>query len=496
MVDQAEFAQDGHSRRAVLGISAAVALAGSVAVPNKAPALAPADWPPPNPLAGGRPGPANRKFRSQAVDAVIAQMHARLDRPGLPSKLARLFDNCYPNTLDTTVFPDTIDGRPDTFVITGDIDAMWLRDSAAQVEPYLRFAAQDAPLRRLIAGVVNRQTKCVLIDPYANAFNRGPTGSPWASDKTEMKPELHERKFEVDSLCYTIRLAHGFWKATGDISCFDADWQRATRLIVATLRVMQRKAGPGPYHFQRVTDRAQDTAPNNGFGAPTRPVGLIASIFRPSDDACVFPFLIPSNMMAVVALRQLAEMYRVIVKNAAYATALDAFAAEVDAAIKAHAIVDHPRHGRVYAFEVDGFGSQLLMDDANAPSLISAPYLGYCPPSDPVYRNTRAMLLSADNPWYFSGKVADGIGSLHTVPGHVWPLAIIMRGLTSIDPAEMAETLRHLIASDGGTGFMHEAFDKDDPTQFSRPWFAWANGLFGALVLKLADEHPAVLRAI
>lgn len=444
-----------------------------------------ADGPPPNPLADGRPAPDRRRFRSAAVDAVIDRIHAKLDRPGKPSKLATLFDNCYPNTLDTTVFPNIVDGRPDTFVITGDIDAMWLRDSAAQVEPYLRFAAEDAPLRSLIAGVINRQTWCVLIDPYANAFNLGPTGSPWASDKTEMKPELHERKFEVDSLCYTIRLAHGFWKATGDTSCFDAEWQRATRLIVATLRVMQRKAGPGPYRFQRVTDRAQDTAPNNGYGAPTRPVGLIASLFRPSDDACVFPFLIPSNMMAVVSLRQLAEMYRVIIGDAAFAAEADSFAAEVDAAINAYAIVDHPRHGRVYAYEIDGYGSRLLMDDANAPSLISAPYLGYCAATDRVYRNTRAMLLSNDNPWYFSGKFADGIGSLHTVSGHIWPLAMIMRGLTSTDAGETEQTLCQLVACDGGTGFMHEAFDKDDPSKFSRPWFAWANGLFGALVLKV-----------
>lgn len=482
MQDTADATQGGPTRRKLLGIGAAAAVAGSIAMPKAVPA---AEWPPVNPLAGGRPGPAKRNFRSSAVDAAIDHIHAKLDRPGKPSKIATLFDNCYPNTLDTTVFVDTIDGRPDTFVITGDIDAMWLRDSAAQVEPYLRFAAKDAPLRRLIAGVVNRQTRCVLIDPYANAFNRGPTGSPWASDRTEMKPELHERKFEVDSLCYTIRLAHGFWKATGDVSCFDTAWQRATRLIVATLRVMQRKNGPGPYRFQRVTDRAQDTAPNNGYGAPTCPVGLIASLFRPSDDACVFPFLIPSNMMAVVSLRQLAEMYRVIVQDRAYAAELEAFAAEVDAAIKAHAIVDHPRHGRVYAFEVDGYGSQLLMDDANVPSLVSAPYLGYCAADDPVYRNTRAMVLSADNPWFFSGKVAEGIGSLHTVAGHIWPLAIIMRGLTSTDPGETEQALRHLVAGDGGTGFMHEAFDKDDPTNFSRPWFAWANGLFGALVLKV-----------
>jgi len=485
-------APPGLSRRTLVGIAAA-AVCGS-ALPLGADAIA--YQPPPNPLANGRPQPSARRFRSKSVDAAVARMHRILDRPGTARRLATLFDNCYPNTLDTTVSVDTIGGRPDTFVITGDIDAMWLRDSAAQVEPYLRFAAQDAPLRQLIAGVVNRQTRCILIDPYANAFNRGPTGSPWASDKTEMKPELHERKFEVDSLCYAVRLAYAFWKATDDVGCFDADWRRASHVIVDTLSVMQRKSGLGPYRFQRVTDRAHDTAPNDGYGAPTRPIGLIASLFRPSDDACIFPFLIPSNMMAVVALRQLAEMHQTIAGDAAFAASTRAFADEVDAAIKVHAIVDHPRHGRVYAFEVDGFGSRLLMDDANAPSLIAAPYLGYCNADDGVYRNTRAMLLSPDNPWYYSGSAADGIGSLHTATGYIWPLAIIMRGLTSTDEVEIETTLRHLIATDGGTGFMHESFDKDDPTRFSRPWFAWANSLFGALVLKIMDEHPTVLRRL
>lgn len=477
------------TRRAMLSIATAAALMPPAT-------LAAAETAPSNPLSQGRPKPACRRFRSAAVDAAIAKMQKRLDRPGASGKLAKLFANCYPNTLDTTVFADTINERPDSFVITGDIDAMWLRDSSAQVEPYLRFAAEDAPLRKLIAGVINRQTRCVLIDPYANAFNRGPSGSPWAKDMTAMKPELHERKFEVDSLCYPIRLAHQYWKETGDRSVFDADWRRATRLIIDTFRVMQRKSGPGPYRFQRLTERAQDTAPNNGIGAPTRPVGLIASLFRPSDDACVFPLLIPSNMMAVVALRQLAELYASVIGDRETATEAEKFAAEVDAAITAHAIVDHPRHGRVYAYEIDGYGSRLLMDDANVPSLLSAPYLGYCAATDPVYRNTRAMVLSSDNPWYFKGTVAEGIGSLHTVAGHIWPLAITMRALTSTDPAEIAAALRHLIASDAGTGFMHEAFDKDDPKQFSRPWFAWANGLFGMLVLDIAERHPDIVREL
>ena len=255
-----------------------------------------------------RPKPSDRKFTSKAVEATIKSIKANIKDP----ELAWLFENCYPNTLDTTVNYRIIDGKPDTFVITGDINAMWLRDSSAQVWPYLPLIKADPELRELIKGVLNRQAKCILIDPYANAFNMGPTGSEWDSDRTAMKPELHERKWEVDSLCYPIRLAYHYWKTSGDSSFFDENWQKAGKLIVAAFKEQQRKNGPGPYHFQRRTEVASDTAPNGGYGNPVKPVGLICSIFRPSDDATIFPFLIPSNYFAVVSLKQLAEMYRII----------------------------------------------------------------------------------------------------------------------------------------------------------------------------------------
>lgn len=474
------------TRRAVIALGGLLAASAAVS-----PALA--QQTAADSLAFGRPAPASRRFRSRAVDQAIDAMSLRLQGSELQRRAAVLFANCYPNTLDTTVSLGSDEGRPDTFVITGDIDAMWLRDSAAQIEPYLRFAREDAPLRRMIAGVINRQTDLILIDPYANAFNRGPTGAGWRSDRTVMKPEVFERKFEVDSLCYPVRLASQFWKATGDASCFDARWTLAAHSIVDTFVVMQRKTALGPYSFKRVTDRAQDTAPNEGRGAPTRPVGLIASLFRPSDDACVLPFLIPSNMMAVVALRQLAEIALNVTQDAALANRAIALADEVDSAIRQHAIIDDPVHGRIFAFEIDGYGSRMLLDDANAPSLLSAPWLGWCDASDPVYRATRAMALSDANPWYFRGRAAEGIGSLHTSVNRIWPLAIIMRGLTSTDDAEILSCIRQLVATDAGTGFMHEAFDKDDPAKFSRTWFAWANGLFGELLLKVSSERPALL---
>jgi meiotically up-regulated gene 157 (Mug157) protein len=286
------------------------------------------------PASGGgfesrRPPLAERKFTSDAVEAKIKQVKGALSDP----ELAWLFENCYPNTLDTTVRYGALDGKPDTFVITGDIDAMWLRDSTAQVWPYLPLAREDRKLRDLLAGVVNRQTRCVLIDPYANAFNFGPTGSEWEHDHTRMKPELHERKWEIDSLCYTVRLAHGYWKATGDTSCFDRNWQSAAALIVETFREQQRKENRGPYSFQRTTENPNDSLPQGGYGNPTRPCGLIHSAFRPSDDACIFPFLIPSNLFAVTALEQLREIHTSVVGNRSFAEQCEALANEVRQAV-------------------------------------------------------------------------------------------------------------------------------------------------------------------
>jgi meiotically up-regulated gene 157 (Mug157) protein len=437
-----------------------------------------------------RPPAGERRFRSEAVERAIAAVRRDVADP----EIAWLFENCFPNTLDTTVRFSEAGGRPDTFVITGDIEAMWLRDSTAQVWPYLPLASGDEPLRRLIAGVVRRQTRCILIDPYANAFNDGPTGSEWAKDRTAMKPELHERKWEIDSLCYPVRLAHGYWRATGDASVFDSEWGEAARAILRTFREQQRKNGDGPYRFERVTARATDTLPLDGLGYPTRKVGLVHSAFRPSDDACLLPLLVPSNLFAVVSLRQLAGIARDVLKDGALGADASALADEVAAALEAHATAVHPRAGRVWAYEVDGFGSALFMDDANVPSLLSLPYLGACPADDPLYRRTRALVLSDDNPYFFRGRAAEGIGGPHAGLGMIWPLALTMRALTSADDDEIRTSLRALRDTQAGTGFMHESFDRDDASRFTRKWFAWANTLFGELVLRVRAERPALLR--
>jgi meiotically up-regulated gene 157 (Mug157) protein len=437
-----------------------------------------------------RPPPGERRFTSAAVEETIRTVRQEVADP----EMAWLFENCFPNTLDTTVEFGSVDGRPDTFVITGDIEAMWLRDSTAQVWPYLPLVAEDPALRELIAGVINRQTRCILIDPYANAFNKEPGESPWADDLTDMKPELHERKWEVDSLCYPIRLAHAYWRTTGDTSPFDDRWQRAMHLVVSTFREQQRKDHRGPYKFQRVTGWQTDTVAGAGYGNPIRPVGLIVSIFRPSDDATIFPFLIPSNHFAVVSLLQLSEMARVVSGDEGLAQECEALAQEVREALFSHGVVSHPEHGEVWAYEVDGFGNRHHMDDANIPSLLSLPYLGACSADDPLYRRTRSFVLSPDNPYFFRGRAGEGIGGPHVGLEMIWPLAVIMRALTSTDDAEISRCLQTLKEGHGGTGFMHESFHQDDPTRFTREWFAWANTLFGELILKVHRERPHLLR--
>ena len=436
-----------------------------------------------------RPALAERKFVSDAVEAKIAEVKKDI----ADEELAWLFENCFPNTLDTTVTYKVINNKPDTFVLTGDIHAMWLRDSTAQVWPYLFLANEDIKLKNLIAGVINRQTKCILIDPYANAFNEGPTGSEWDKDLTNMKPELHERKWEIDSLCYPIRLAHGYWKTTGDVSLFHKDWINSMKLIYKTFVEQQRKNGHGPYKFGRVTSWQLDTLAGGGYGNPIKPVGLICSMFRPSDDATTFSFLVPSNFFAVKSLRQLAEIFNAVINDKEFAESCSNLANEVEAALQQYAIVNHLNYGKVFAYEVDGFGNGLFMDDANVPSLLGLPYLETISSNDDVYLNTRKFLFSDNNPYFFKGKAGEGIGGPHAGMGRIWPLSIIMRGLTSNSDEEISQCLNTLKDSNAGTGFMHESFDKDDVTKFTRSWFAWANTLFGEFIIKIHKERPYLL---
>jgi len=441
----------------------------------------------------GRPAPDKRRYTSPAVEAAIVRMRRAIGDP----KLAALFEACYPNTLDTTVEMGEVDEKPDAFVITGDIEALWLRDSSAQVWPYLPLAKDDAALRLLFRGLIQRQTRCILIDPYANAFLKDPTAMTtlkWSiGDETTMKPGVAERKWEIDSLCYPVRLAHGYLNATGDQAPFDDTWRAAMHTILRTFREQQRRDGPGPYSFQRKAEAPTETLALGGYGSPTKKIGLIHSGFRPSDDACTYPFLIPSNHFAVVSLRQLAAMAATTGLDEAFARDCLALAAEIATALRAYGLVDDGAGGKMWAYEVDGFGNALVMDDANVPSLLALPYLGAAGADDPVYRATRAAVWSDRNPYFFRGKAGEGIGGPHEGLRLIWPMSLMVRILTSSDDAEIRASLDILKSTDAGTGFMHETFDQDSPAVFTRAWFAWANGLFGETLLDLQARKPHLL---
>jgi len=446
----------------------------------------------PNSFISNRPPIAERKFISEAIEAKIVEMKKTIK----DEELAWLFENCFPNTLDTTITHKVIEGKPDTFVITGDINAMWLRDSSAQVWPYLQFVNEDKKLKDLVAGVINRQTKCILIDPYANAFNDGPGESPWENDVTDMKPELHERKWEVDSLCYPIRLAYGYWKTTTDVSIFDEDWKSAMKLVLKTFKEQQRKDGKSHYRFMRETAWSTDSLPLGGYGNPINPVGLIVSSFRPSDDATTFSFLVPSNHFAVVSLKQLSEILTEVIKDTLFASECVNLADEVQEALNKYANAEHLNFGKIYPYEVDGFGNKLFMDDANVPSLLSLPYLNAVSSENVLYKNTRKFLFSKNNPYYFEGKAGNGIGGPHAGLGKIWHLSVIVRGITSTDENEIVDCLDLLKSTHANTGFMHESFDKDDASKFTRSWFAWANTLFGEFILKVQKERPHLLQKL
>ena len=434
-----------------------------------------------------RPAESERLFVADVIEKKIKEVQKLLkDAP----YLAWMFGNCFPNTLDTTVhYSVTDDGDDDTFVYTGDIHAMWLRDSGAQVWPYVQFAKKDDKVKKMVRGTILRQLKCIVLDPYANAFNFGPTGSAWASDHTDMKPFLHERKYEIDSLCYPIRLAYQYWLLTGDDSIFKTGlWLNAMQAVLKTFREQQRRDGHGPYHFQRTTAAQYDTMSHGGFGNPVKPCGLIASAFRPSDDATVFLYLVPSNFFAVTSLRKAADILMKVNKNTQLASECKALADEVETALKKYAVYNHPKYGKIYAFECDGFGNHHLMDDANVPSLLAMAYLGDVSVNDPVYQNTRRFVLSEDNPYFFRGRAGEGIGGPHVGYDMVWPMSIMMRAFTSTNDKEIQECLQMLVDTDAGTGFMHESFNKDDASDYTRPWFAWQNTLFGELILKLIDD--------
>lgn len=398
-------------------------------------------------------------------------------------QLSSIVKKCFLNTIETTV-QQLDDGS--YFVITGDIPAMWLRDSAAQLKPYIRYANQDAELRSILKSVIEKHAFYINIDPYSNAFNaREKENEHGYQDTTSFESKfIWERKYEIDSLCSSIFLAYEYYNVTNDNSIFTKNFAGMLQAIADTF-VTEQNHTESDYFFSRANCAASDTLSNNGHGAPCAYTGMTWSGFRPSDDACKYGYLIPSNMMAVVALKYAAILAEQGLNDNVLTNQLQSLANEIDDGIHTHGVYNHPKYGKIYAYEVDGKGNYNLMDDANSPSLLSIPYIGYCRADDEVYKNTRRFILSEDNPYYYEGTAAKGIGSPHTPKNYIWHISLTMQILTSTDESEIEECLSMLASTHAGTGFMHEGFDVDDPTKFTREWFAWANTLFAQMVAEL-----------
>ncbi|MCL6456540.1 MAG: glycoside hydrolase family 125 protein [Gorillibacterium sp.] len=401
-------------------------------------------------------------------------------------KLQQLFRNCFPNTLETTI-KLLADGT--TFVFTGDIPAMWLRDSVEQVRHYIPFAKADKELQRIISGLIARQMFYINIDPYTNAFNETASDRHYLdTDDCGLNPWMWERKYELDSLCFPVQLLYMYWQETGQIGNFDHACYQALTSIVNVIQTEQHHGEKSPYHFTRRTVKDTETLYNNGRGMPVNYTGMSWSGFRSSDDACEFGYNIPANMFAAVILGQIHQIASEIYGDTQLAERAEQLRKEIDFGIRTYGIVNHPVHGRIYAYETDGFGNYCLMDDAGTPGLMSIPYLGYVLADDPIYQNTRRFALSPDNPFYYEGKLAKGIGSPHTPKGYVWHLALSMQALTADNDRELKALIDMLIRTDADTGFMHEGFHPDDPAIFTRKWFAWSNSLFAAVICKGMDN--------
>lgn len=415
-------------------------------------------------------------LRSAAVESILAELDPVLRAEGL----SELFANTLRNTLETTV---TLDGDT-TFVITGDIPAMWLRDSTGQVLPYLRFCRGDALLRQIVRGLVLCQAQCILRDPYANAFSRDAEGRfALRIDIAEQHPGVWERKWEVDSLCWALRLLRLYVAATGDLTVYAEEQVRAAlALVLSAFETEREHTTRSRYSFRRPLPGLlfHDTASSHAVG----PTGMIWGAFRPSDDGSVYNYHIPAQMLAVVELTELANAFEAIYHAPRWAARAQALAESIDAGIQRYGLVDHQLAGRIYAYEVDGLGHYQLMDDANLPSLLGIPEIGYRPADDPIYLNTRRFVLSQANPYYYEGRFGSGIGSPHTPAPYVWPMALVVQALTTTNADEVRALLQMLRATDGGRACMHESFDPDDPTRHTRDWFAWGNSLFAELILR------------
>lgn len=436
-------------------------------------------------------------FESKAINDFIKYIKPQF----FDQKLAEIYSLCFTNTLDTTV--QATDN--DTFVITGDIEAMWLRDSTFQTFPYIEFAKIDEKLKKMLLNLIKRHTRSILIDPYANAFNKDEFESPWQSDETyklvngtqvpAMNKKLWERKYELDSTVSTLFFAYNFYSATNDTSFVDENWLEGVKLILDLARKQsmgtdeEDEHGLPEYYFERNTKEPFDSL-HQGRGNPAASCGLVKSAFRNSDDAALFQYSIPENAFLSVTFIKISELLKSF--DSKLANELLEFGIKVKDNIYKYGVITEGDK-KFFAYEVDCYGNYYFMDDPGYPSLTSLPFIGFVDKNDEIYKYTRQKILSKSNPYYFEGKIGQGLGSAHTDRHYIWPLFTIMRVLTSDDKTEIMEGIKLLMKTAETTNFMHESVNINDIEDYSRPWFAWANSFFGHMINDVIKRYPELI---
>ena len=338
------------------------------------------------------------------------------------------FKQCLPYTLNTTVKNEP-DGT--TYIVTGDIPAMWVRDSCAQIYPYVYMSKDATDLQRIIKGTILRHIK-----HFNSGYQDAPFINSWQEDYSP-----HEYKWEPDGVAYFIRLIWLYWQITGD-----EQWAHMEGDFAAYLA------------FNNAVELIKKSI---GF------TGMVQCKNRPSDDWTTYPYLIPTNMFLAAMLPKLATMYLAIWHDPEKAKECNVLSRNIKAGVNSYGIYDHPIFGKIWAYETDGVGNYLLMDDANIPSLLAAPYIEFCDYSNVIYRNTRNYVLSTFNPYYFVGTYGKGVGSPHTQNSWIWPLAIIMQALTSRNEQETQELMAYLNNLDNDMHYVHESVNPNESSRIT-----------------------------
>lgn len=424
---------------------------------------------------------------SELTKIISEEVELFIKDSNVSEKIKTMFRKCMLNTITTTL----VQKEDSAFIITGDIPAMWLRDSAGQLRAFLNLPDKTGKISKVISDVIKQQFKYIVIDPYSNAFNIEANNNCWTDiDKSNFKnPWAWERKYELDSLCFPVELSYLYWKRTGNNDIFDNTYLKAIKNILMVFETEQYHHEKSDYYFIRDNGIEQDTVCNNGLGNPVGYTGMIWSAFRPSDDACNYGYLIPSNMFAVVILKYLVEIIKEnYIEESILIKRCEKLILDIEGGIEKYGIINHPILGDIYAYEVDGLGNYNLMDDAGIPSLLSLPYIKYCEAENYIYQNTRKFSLSKYNPHYFEGDHAKGLGSPHTPDGYVWHIGMSIQGLTSIDEDEREEILAMFERTDANTNLTHEGFLANNPDIYTRDWFSWSNSVFCEFIIKSINK--------